>query len=156
MSGAVPGATMTAVRRRWRATAIGKGRDAPTQGDTQWLVAEALAAWDRLDALTAQLAEAERARVADAAEVAALLVALVDDPWAGFHADPLEELYNCFYCMATTFIGNRLEPTVLPAHDADCPIARARGLLDARRAATVTEEDADGADAGDTGARAER
>lgn len=91
-----------------------------------------------LDALTGALAEAERARAADAA----VLAALVEDPWVGFHADSLEEHYCCFYCTAAVSIGNDAAPTVLPDHDADCPIARARGLLDARRAATTTEEDA--------------
>lgn len=105
-----------------------------------------------VDTLTGALAEAERDRAADAA----VLAALVEDPWVGFHADSLEEHYCCFYCTATVSIGNDAEPTVLPDHDDDCPLARARGILDARRAATTTGEDADGADAGDTGTRAGR
>lgn len=127
--GAVPGATMTEVRRRWRATAIGKGRDAPTQGDTQWLVAEALAAWDRIDALTEALVEAEAARAANAALVEAYYEAVTD------YLDILARHARPSAAAASQAAWERLR---------NAGAMLLLGAADARRAATTTEEDADG------------
>jgi hypothetical protein len=113
--GAVPGASMAAVRRRWRATAIGAGRDAPSQGDTQWLVAEALAAWDRIDALTGALARAVGGeRWAEPVYAPGALVQVAS--------------WRCRFC------GERASPQEHIAHTADCPVrvlVRARGGTDA-------------------------